>query len=948
MGYRRYAFAIAIAMIAFTLPVAGTDVEPMADTDGPVIGPNITPGTTFVGEPLEFNTTILDETGVQNASVEYWFTVNPHVSIPLNRTSGNATNGTWQATIIPTGTLQQLVYIIYAYDTLNNSNSSQISYVQLRDNKAPKIDDFTTAISGKGSTGDKFQFWANVSDNVAPTLVKIHYTVGTPPWLDRNVTMVAMSVDGRGNGLYVLNVTVPSNSTSSFLYGLWARDSSNNRAVVRGQADVRDNDRPWVVEDKSDSAGFTADELHFEVEVSDNVKIDKVKVFWGYGAVTPKNQTMTVLSVGPTGDGKYERNVTLPDSYLGNLWYQFLVSDSSGRWNVTDAVDITVTDNDGPLVGPDNSHPVGDDRFDFEVNVTDNIAVELVWVVYAFAGEAPSNVTLTPVDVVDGNGSYGNVGVAIPLDKQVKLDYFLGARDVNGIVTVISGEYENVDEIFPTFGTNGSMGEPVKGHSIDVWVEAADNFGVHDVRIIYWFGTADPKNDTMTDESGNYSFNIHIPRDPAGDLQYSFHAVDLKGNWNHSIVYTVVPYNLAPMVGTVTPWEIEEEANEVFDLQPFLSDDNDAVTSLVITTDADGFTVDGLRLQGRFDEWMANFTINCTVSDGEDETDFEVDVVIINTNDLAVFTSEPVKTAEVSVEYVYPVVFTDEDIGQTHTFTFDDAPAGMTVALNGRITWTPNSNQEGSHTVDLALDDGYNVVHQQWTVTVGERPTDDPPAFTNDPPTTHTAGSDYTFDFDATDPDGDDIVFKLVDGPEDAEMDTDTGELTWDVDADKRDTTETVSFTIRVSDLKHDTDMTFSVTVSYPDNEPPEITGTIPKVKTDRDTSVNLGEYMTDPDDEKIALKWNASTDSKVCTVHMNGNHLVITVSEGRSGKATVTLVLSDPWDETDTVDIIVEVESSDADGEGLGGNMLYIGIAVVAVIVVLGLVYILKGGKQD
>jgi hypothetical protein len=831
MGYRRYAFAIAIAMIAFTLPVAGTDVEPMADTAGPAIGPDYTPSTATVGEPLQFNTTILDETGVQNASVEYWYMFGGHVSIDLNRTSGNATNGTWATSITPMGTLQPISYLFHARDTLNNTNSSSVTDIQLRDTTKPEVEDFTDALSGRGTTGDAFSFWANVSDDVGVTSVKVHYQVGSPTWLDRNVTMEPMSVDSRGNGLYVLNLTVFTNSTESFLYTLWARDSTNNRAVKRGQVDVIDNDRPWLVEDKSDPAGFTGDELHFELEVSDNVAIDKVKVFWGYGAVAPKNQTMSELQVGPTGDGKYMRNVTLPPSYEGNLWYQFMVSDTSNRWNFSEAIDITVSDNDGPVLDPDNSHPVGDDRFDFEVNVTDNIGVDIVWVVYAFAGEAPSNVTMTP-EVVDGggNGSYGNVGVAIPLDKQVILDYFIGARDVNGFVTVIEGEYINVDNIFPTFGNNGSIGEPVKGHSIDVWVEAADNFGIADVRIEYWFGTAAVKNDTMDDTGGNFTFTIHIPRDPAGDLQYSFHAADIKGNWNHSMVYTVVPYNLAPQVSDVTPWELTEEANEDFDVTPFLSDDNDVVTSLVLTTDADGFTVDGLRLQARFDEWMENFTINCTISDGEDDTDFQVEVVIINVNDLPVFTSEPVKTAEASVEYVYPVLFTDEDIGQTHIFTFDESPEGMSIALNGRITWTPTQDQEGSHTIDLALDDGYNVVHQQWTITVAERPTDDPPVFTNDPPTTHAAGSMYSYDFDATDPDGDAIIFKLVSGPEGAEIDTQTGELTWNVKADQRDVTDSVDFTVRVSDLRHDTDKDFTVTVTYPSNDPPEITGTPPKI----------------------------------------------------------------------------------------------------------------------
>ncbi|NIP34788.1 MAG: hypothetical protein GWN18_07570, partial [Thermoplasmata archaeon] len=234
---------------------------------------------------------------------------------------------------------------------------------------------------------------------------------------------------------------------------------------------IRDNDRPEIVDDLSDTVPTTGDMFRFEVDVKDNVEINEVKVFWTYGNTAPRNQTMAATQVDAQKNGKYQRMVPIPDDFEGNFWYQFLVQDGSRRWNVSEVVDLNVTDNDAPMIGPDGSHPVGDDRFDFKVNVTDNIGVDLVWVVYAFEGEAPSNITMTPLEVDSGgNGTYGNVAVGIPLDRQVKLEYFLGARDVNGFVRILSGEYENVDDILPEFGANGSAGEPVKGKSIMVWV----------------------------------------------------------------------------------------------------------------------------------------------------------------------------------------------------------------------------------------------------------------------------------------------------------------------------------------------------------------------------------------------------------------------------------------------------------------------------------------------
>lgn len=948
MGYRHIAIAIVISMLAVSLTTAATDMEPMADTAGPVFENDTTPGNGIVGQPLMFSVNITDETGVANATLEWWQGSGTHNKVNMSLANGNNTTGTWTTTITPVGSRTNIDYIFHSYDDLGNYNSTAPGrFITLSDINPPKVDDFTTQISGPPSTGDDFSFYANVSDDVQISQVRVHYMVGAPPWLDTNVTMDPLTVDNRGNGLYVLNLTVFTNSTENIRYQLWARDTSNHVSVVDGQIKVLDNDIPEFAGDRSDTEGTTGDVFHFEADVSDNVGVDKVKAFWSYGSESPKNQTMTAINVDPVGNGKYGLDVTLPDDFEGILWYQLMVGDPSNRWNFSAYTEVNVRDNDGPVVGPDMSVPVGEDRFDFVVNVTDNIGVDMVWVVYSFVGESPSNVTMTPVDVVDGNGTYGNVGVAIPLDRQVELDYTIGAVDVNGFVTKLYGSYENLDSEMPTFGAFGSVGEAVKGLSIDVWVEAFDNFGVDAVDIEYRFGDGAPKVDTMVLMGSTYNYTIHIPRYPVGNLTYFFNASDVKGNWNVTQVFEVEPVNLAPEVGTVPVWEITEAENDMFDLQGYLSDGNDQVTELVLSTEAANITVNGLRLTAYYDVWEANHTIDLTVSDGEDTTEFTIDITVLNTNDLPIITSDPIKVAEVTVEYDYPVTFTDEDVGQTYTWSFDQAPVGMSVAPNGRITWTPSAGQEGSHNIDLALDDGYNVVHHQWTIVVGERPTDEPPEFTNSPHLAHTAGTKYIFDFDATDPDGDDVIFKIVSGPEGATIDEDTGELEWSTKADKRDTTENVDFKVRVSDLRNNVDLDFTVVLSYPDNEPPEITGSIPKVTTDRDTSVNLGEYMSDPDDQKLDLKWNATSDAKAFTVHMNGNHLVVTVKEGKSGKGTVNLRLEDPWGESDSTELTIEVQARDDEGGALGDNTLYIAAAVVAVIVVLGVVYIIRAGKR-
>lgn len=948
MGYRKLVLALALAMIIVALPVAGNDVEPMADTAGPYYLSNNTPTSVIVGTLVDFNVTLEDESGVQDASVEYWHGSGTHTTLALSRTSGNATNGTWAATYVPIGTIVRIRYMFNATDTLGNFRVNGEFSVTITDITNPSVGDATGVLSGKATTGDSFSFWANVSDDVEVRRVQVHYRMGTPPFFQANVTMDPISVDNRGIGLYIHNVTIPSNSTETLLYSLMAWDTSNHFKLIRNQRYVTDNDGPELEKDNSDKTATTGDMFHIEIELKDNVAVELVKVLWGYGAVTPKNETMNPTIVDPDGSGTYTLDVTMPDDFEGNMSYRFSVKDDSDNWNVSAFVNVIVIDNDGPGMGPDLSYPVGEDRFDFIVNVTDNIGVDKVWVEYFFRGDTSNNVTMTPVDIDSGgNGTYGNVGIAVPLDRQVYLEYIIGAMDENGHVSTLAGEYENVDSELPTFGAEGTVDEPVKGLSFSVWIEAADNFDLNEVRVEYRFGAGDIRNDSMEDEGDRWNYTIHIPRAAVGDLTYSFHAVDMKGNWNFTSNRTLTPYNLPPEVGDMSPWQITEGENDVLDLQAFLSDGNDPVTSLVITTEAPDITVSNLRLNAFYDAWLSDHTIEVTVSDGEDITAFTIDITVVNANDLPIFTSEPIKEATVTIAYVYQVTFTDEDVGNTHTFSFDVSPLGMVVDKSGKITWTPKADQEGTHTVDVALDDGYNVVHHQWSIVVAKRPTDDPPAFTNSPPLTHAAGEDYVFDFDAEDPDGDAIEFYLIEGPNEAEMDKATGVLTWDPDADKRDTIENIDFVVRVSDLRHNTDLEFTVALAYPDNEPPEITGSIPDVEATRDTGVNLAQYMSDPDDEKTELKWNATTTSNLVEVHMNGNHLVITPKKDKEGTATVTVKLVDPWGESDSVDIKVNVNTREDGDSALGGSMLYVIIGVVVAVVVVGLLFMMKRKKE-
>ncbi|MCK5251851.1 MAG: hypothetical protein KAQ96_02835, partial [Thermoplasmata archaeon] len=510
----------------------------------------------------------------------------------------------------------------------------------------------------------------------------------------------------------------------------------------------------------------------------------------------------------------------------------------------------------------------------------------------------------------NGNGTYGNIEVTVNPDEQVRIDYTIGTTDAAGHIVTLQNVYGNIDYELPEFGEDGTWGEPVKGWQFAVWVEVWDNLGLEDVRVEYRYGDGDGEDVTMVDEGDRYNLTIDLPRWPGGDLYYSFHAVDIKGNWNSTIERSVVLVNKVPVISDAPLWEVTEGKVEVLDLEHYLSDANDDVSDLTLSTDAEGITVDRLRMNALYHEWKTPHMIEVSVTDGEDTTMFTIDITVINVNDPPEITSTPPPEGAVRQEYSYLVEFTDEDIDDTHTLGLFRIPVGMVVA-GMTITWTPMEGQEGTHTVELGLSDGTSTVGQTWVITV-TAPVNQPPTFTNAPGLTHTAGDHYEWDAEAEDPEGDDITFSLVSGPEGAQMDASTGVLTWDPPADDRDRTENVEFVVRVSDDEFQTDRPFTVVLTYPANQAPEVGPGLGEQKVNKDTRIDLTSYMSDPDDPNEDLHWTAETDVDLFTVRMDGNVLVIEPEDDKKGQGKVILSLHDPYGLVDTQELTVAVDTKE------------------------------------
>lgn len=147
-------------------------------------------------------------------------------------------------------------------------------------------------------------------------------------------------------------------------------------------------------------------------------------------------------------------------------------------------------------------------------------------------------------------------------------------------------------------------------------------------------------------------------------------------------------------------------------------------------------------------------------------------------NGQPVITSSPPADARSGEPYAYSVVAADPE-GYALIFSLLAAPMGMSIdSGSGVIGWTPSAAQLGANSVTIRVtDQGGLFAEQTFTITVAAA--NWPPAFTTSPLATVTATQPYTYDADATDPDGGPLIYSLVATPTGMTIDSASGLIQW-------------------------------------------------------------------------------------------------------------------------------------------------------------------------
>ena len=264
-------------------------------------------------------------------------------------------------------------------------------------------------------------------------------------------------------------------------------------------------------------------------------------------------------------------------------------------------------------------------------------------------------------------------------------------------------------------------------------------------------------------------------------------------------------------------------------------------------------------------------------------------VTVGTTNRVPQIISQPLTQINSGQNYSYDVEATDLD-GDTLTYAINQSPLGMTIdSITGLIRWTPRTQDVGTAQVRVLVSDPQITVAQSFNITVTQGVNNNP-TFTSSPPTTVGLNQTYTYDADATDSDGDPLVFSLTLFPQGMVINNATGLVQWTPTQNQLGNN---SVSIRVADNRSGTaDQNFSIRVLQSQNTPPLITST-PQTIASPGASYGYTVIAQDADGER--LTFTLTTAPSGMSINSISGQILWTPSQSQVGSHSVLVRVEDP-----------------------------------------------------
>ena len=156
----------------------------------------------------------------------------------------------------------------------------------------------------------------------------------------------------------------------------------------------------------------------------------------------------------------------------------------------------------------------------------------------------------------------------------------------------------------------------------------------------------------------------------------------------------------------------------------------------------------------------------------------EFSLYVNGTNTPPIINTIPITQIGLNQDYQYQVIATDAE-NTLVTYSLLRQPVGMTIDKStGLIQWSPSAI--GSYEIALQATDAQGgATTQVYNLIVGELPINRAPSITSNPVGFADTSSSYTYQIQASDPDGDVLSYQLLTGANGMTIDATTGLLSW-------------------------------------------------------------------------------------------------------------------------------------------------------------------------
>ena len=418
-------------------------------------------------------------------------------------------------------------------------------------------------------------------------------------------------------------------------------------------------------------------------------------------------------------------------------------------------------------------------------------------------------------------------------------------------------------------------------------------------------------------------------------------AVELKGKPEGTLIINLSGNidNRLPIITSAPPGSANEDALFTYQVE---ATDPDSLNTLTyaLTQAPGGMLIDaatGLISWTPVQSDVGSHDVIVTVTDLEQgQSTQSFTLLVENVNDAPLITSTAVIAATEDSPYSYQVTATDEDPGDTLTYSLGISPNGMSIdGQTGLFSWTPDNDNVGDNNVTVIVTDAASAsAVQSFVISVAN--VNDAPVFTSTAITNTNEDEEYRYSLLAEDVDvdvGDSLSFSLVTAPEGMVLEEATNSLVW---TPVQENVGEHAISVTVTDLAGESDtQDFTLTVVNINDAPVIEAIESQTVAATETLSVNI--IATDEDDD--ALTYSLAAPLEGMQIDAATGEFTWTPTDKQQGDTIAQVLVSDGTLEA-TVDIAITVEpppntapefTNTADIVGLVGQPLNYAIDVSA-----------------